>query len=69
MFSQRNNPYCELLQNCTAIIHFFFNKNHVFFSKKGIEYFLYLEKIIQNDIYRLINTEYEENIRIRFRDK
>ena len=24
MFSQRNNPYCELLQNCvTSIKHFF----------------------------------------------
>jgi len=24
MFSQRNNPYCELLQNCITILHFLF---------------------------------------------
>jgi hypothetical protein len=27
MFSQRNNPYCELLQNCSAIIQ---QKNYYF---------------------------------------
>ena len=47
MFSQRNNPYCELLQNCMANIDikneilkeltlfmFVFCKNHIIFATK-----------------------------------
>ena len=47
MFSQRNNPYCELLQNCVAnieinieilkeltIFMFIFCKNHITFALK-----------------------------------
>ena len=51
MFSQRNNPYCDLLQNCEAKIHIFFDK-----SKKTINFTEKFEK----------TNYYEKDIRIGF---
>jgi hypothetical protein len=45
MFSQRNNPYCELISNCTANIKQIFFMVLRFSVKWSKFYFLYLEKL------------------------
>ena len=68
MFSQRNNPYCELLQNCTTIIQQYFNIG-LRFSVRIVIFFLLNLKfkiLIQNSTRKKIN--YEKNIRIGFGD-
>ncbi|PRX47956.1 hypothetical protein SAMN05878281_0423 [Salegentibacter salegens] len=51
MFSQRNNPYCELLQNCITSIKQIFELYNVDF-RKGIKLVLInLPKIIVYETY------------------
>ena len=54
MFTQRNNPYCDLLKISYANIYFFINSSKLF-----LIFFIYLPKIT-----RYTN---EENNRTRFR--
>lgn len=56
MFSQRNNPYCELLQNCLTSIKQIFELYNVDF-RKGI-------KLVLINLPKIII--YETNIRLGF---
>jgi hypothetical protein len=70
MFSQRNNPYCELLQNCTAIIQQKFYYLYVISRKLGIFFSLNLGINLQlGKTYQKYSYKNEENIRIGFGDK
>ena len=54
MFSQRNNPYCELLQICTAKILWFFEitkLNDDYSEKKMKKHYLCSSKLNKNLIH------------------
>jgi hypothetical protein len=65
MFSQRNYPYCELLQNYKSNVLIFFNFQLRFSVRFLILLYLYLAS---NMNIKKKSSYNEENIRIGFRD-
>jgi hypothetical protein len=68
MFSQRNNPYCELLQNCIAMIQQKFYYSNTILSKKMTIFLLNLIINLKEGKFKKIHIKNEENIRIGFGD-